>query len=86
MQVIVLGGMGRVGKTDVADWIVEAAEEDGMNPVRLSFADPLKKQAAADAGYGDDWRKYKAEKPEDYHILVKGSRVMELEEILKFLV
>ena len=27
-----------------------------------------------------------AEKPEDYHILVKGSRVMELEEILKFLV
>ena len=66
MQVIVLGGMGRVGKTDVADWIVEAAQEDGMNPVRLSFADPLKKQAAADAGYGDDWRKYKAEKPEDY--------------------
>ena len=66
MQVIVLGGMGRVGKTDVADWIVDAAKEDGMNPVRLSFADPLKKQAAADAGYGDDWRKYKAEKPEDY--------------------
>jgi len=26
-----------------------------------------------------------AEKPKDYHILVKGSRVMELEEILKFL-
>lgn len=66
MQVIVLGGMGRVGKTDVADWIIEAALEDGMNPVRLSFADPLKKKAAADAGFGDDWRKYKAEKPEDY--------------------
>ena len=66
MQVIVLGGMGRVGKTDVADWIIDAALEDGMNPVRLSFADPLKKKAAADAGFGDDWRKYKAEKPEDY--------------------
>ena len=50
MQVIVLGGMGRVGKTDVADWVVTAAKEDGLNPIRLSFADPLKKQAASDAG------------------------------------
>lgn len=66
MQVVVLGGMGRVGKTDVADWLVEAAKEDGMNPVRLSFADPLKRQAAEDAGYGDDWRKYKQENPEEY--------------------
>ena len=66
MQVIVLGGMARVGKTDIADWIVDQANVSGMHPIRLSFADPLKKQAAEDAGYGTDWRKYKKEKPSEY--------------------
>lgn len=66
MQVIVLGGMARVGKTDIADWIVDQANISGMHPIRLSFADPLKKQAAESAGYGSDWRKYKEEKPSEY--------------------
>lgn len=66
MQVIVLGGMARVGKTDIADWVVDQANISGMHPIRLSFADPLKKQAAQNAGYDDDWRRYKKEKPNEY--------------------
>lgn len=65
MHVIVLGGMARVGKTDVADYIQMNAEEEGMKVHRISFASPLKEAVAAEHGY-DDWRKFKDEKPEVY--------------------
>ena len=60
MQVIVLGGMARVGKTDVADYLEESAKIMGYNPVRLSFATPLKEAVAKENGY-DCWRKFKEE-------------------------
>ena len=65
MHVVVLGGMARVGKTDVADIIEMEAAMEGMHPVRVSFASPLKDAVAAEHGY-DDWRKFKEEKPEEY--------------------
>lgn len=65
MHVIVLGGIARVGKTDVADIIEMEAEAEGMRVKRLSFASPLKDAVAKEHGY-DDWRKFKEEKPEVY--------------------
>jgi hypothetical protein len=65
MHVIVLGGIARVGKTDVADIIEMEAEAEGMRVKRLSFATPLKDAVAEEHGY-DDWRKFKEEKPEVY--------------------
>jgi hypothetical protein len=66
MHVIVLGGMARVGKTDAADFIEDEAIEAGMRPYRVSFATPLKEEAAKENGYGNDWRKFKKEQPEKY--------------------
>lgn len=66
MYVIVLGGMARVGKTDAAEFIELMAELNGFFPKRISFAQPLKEAVAAEHGYGKDWQKFKAEKPETY--------------------
>ena len=65
MHVVVLGGMARVGKTDVADIIEMEAAMEGMHPVRVSFASPLKNAVAKEHGY-DDWRKFKEDQPEVY--------------------
>ena len=65
MHVIVLGGMARVGKTDVADYIEMEAANEGFIVMRISFATPLKETVAKDNGY-DDWRKFKKEKPDLY--------------------
>ena len=66
MHVVVLGGMARVGKTDVCDLLEMEAAMEGYEVKRVSFASPLKEAVAAEHGYGDDWRKFKAEKPEEY--------------------
>jgi hypothetical protein len=65
MHVIVLGGMARVGKTDVADYIEMHGAEEGFKVMRVSFATPLKEAVAKENGY-DDWRKFKEEKPDLY--------------------
>jgi hypothetical protein len=66
MYVIVLGGMARVGKTEVADMLENLAIESGFFPKRVSFAQPLKEAVAAEHGYGKNWRKFKSDKPELY--------------------
>jgi len=65
MHVVVLGGMARVGKTDVADLIEMEGAMEGYKPLRVSFASPLKEAVAKEHGY-DDWRKFKEDKPEVY--------------------
>ena len=65
MHVIVLGGMARVGKTDVADYIEMEAADEGFKVIRLSFATPLKEAVAKEHGY-DDWRIFKEEQPDLY--------------------
>ena len=65
MHVVVLGGMARVGKTDVADIIEMEAAMEGLHPIRVSFASPLKEAVAEEHGY-DDWRKFKEERSEFY--------------------
>ncbi len=65
MHVIVLGGMARVGKTDVADMLEMEGEMEGFNVVRVSFASPLKEAVAKEHGH-DDWRKFKEQMPEVY--------------------
>ena len=65
MHVVVLGGIARVGKTDVADIIEMEAKAEGMRVKRVSFASPLKEAVAKEHGY-DDWRKFKEEKPQVY--------------------
>ena len=66
MHVVVLGGMARVGKTDVADFLEDEAIDAGLKPHRISFATPLKEQAAMENGYDRDWRKFKEDQPEEY--------------------
>mgnify|MGYP003128383083 CR=1 FL=1 len=44
MHVIVLGGMARVGKTEVADILEMEAKLAGMNPKRISFSTPVKEE------------------------------------------
>tara|TARA_R110002012_G_scaffold321218_2_gene548210 strand:- start:428 stop:1330 length:903 start_codon:yes stop_codon:yes gene_type:complete len=65
MQVIVLGGIARVGKTEVADIIEMEAALAGKNPKRISFSTPLKEACAERNGYKDP-RKFKDEMPEVY--------------------
>ncbi len=65
MQVIVLGGIARVGKTEVADIIEMEAAMLGKNPKRISFSTPLKQACAEKHGYKDA-RKFKAEMPDVY--------------------
>ncbi len=65
MHVLAIGGMGRVGKSTVADYIeIESINHD-CRPIRLSFADPVKVEACKETGY-DDWRILKQEKPDLY--------------------
>ena len=65
MHVIVLGGMARVGKTEVADILEMEAKLAGMNPKRISFSTPVKEEVAARHDY-DDPRKFKEDHPETY--------------------
>ena len=65
MHVIVLGGMARVGKTDIADMLQMEGEMEGFNVVRVSFASPLKEAVAKEHGH-DDWRKFKEQMPDVY--------------------
>jgi len=65
MQVIVLGGIARVGKTEVADILEMEASMMGKNPKRISFSTPLKQACAEKHGYKDA-RKFKEEMPEVY--------------------
>lgn len=68
MFVLGIGGMAGSGKTTAADFIeVESINLD-CDPIRLSFADPVREQAAAQAGY-DDWRIFKKEKHSVYRKL-----------------
>ena len=60
MQVIVLGGIARVGKTEVADILEMEAAMLGKNPKRISFSTPLKQACAEKHGYKDP-RKFKDE-------------------------
>ena len=53
MQLIVLAGQARVGKTTLAKIIAEGAFNLGMKPELLSFAGPLKK-LAEEKGYAKD--------------------------------
>ena len=53
MQLIVLAGQARVGKTTLANIIAKSAFEFGMRPKLLSFAGPLKR-LAAEKGYDKD--------------------------------
>ncbi len=66
MHVVVLGGIARVGKTDICDILEMDAAAEGMRVKRISFATPLKEAVAEENGYGKDWRKFKDEKPEVY--------------------
>ena len=65
MQVIVLGGIARVGKTEVADILELEALELGKNPLRISFSTPLKQACAEKHGYQDP-RKFKEDMPDIY--------------------
>ncbi len=65
MHVIVLGGMARVGKTEVADIIEMEAKMAGFLPLRMSFSTPVKYEVAARHDY-DDPNKFKAEMPDVY--------------------
>lgn len=65
MQVIVLGGIARVGKTEVADILEMEAAMLGKNPKRISFSTPLKQACAEKHGYSDP-RKFKDEMPDVY--------------------
>lgn len=67
MQVIVLGGMARVGKTEVADILEMEAAILGKNPLRISFSTPLKQICAEKHGYKDP-RKFKQEMPDVYRV------------------
>ena len=65
MHVIVLGGMARVGKTEVADILEMEAKAAGLHPVRMSFSTPVKNEVAAQHNYDDPMR-FKEEMPEVY--------------------
>ena len=68
MHVIGIGGMAGSGKTTAADFIeIESINLD-CKPIRISFADPVRAEAAKRAGY-DDWRLLKKEKHEEYRKL-----------------
>ncbi|MBT61132.1 MAG: hypothetical protein CMA63_06255 [Euryarchaeota archaeon] len=66
MHVVVLGGLARVGKTDICDTIQMEGEAEGFKVKRISFASPLKEEVAKSNGYGTNWRKFKEEFPEKY--------------------
>jgi len=53
MQIIMIAGKARAGKTTLADIIAKEAFNNGFVPVLLSFAGPLKKDAA-EKGYCKD--------------------------------
>jgi len=68
MYVIGFGGIAGSGKSTAADYVeIESLNHD-CKPIRLSFADPVRAQAAKQAGY-DDWRIFKHEKPDLYREL-----------------
>tara|TARA_R100001591_G_scaffold115555_1_gene131210 strand:+ start:1516 stop:2436 length:921 start_codon:yes stop_codon:yes gene_type:complete len=68
MHVVVLGGLARVGKTDICDLIQMEGEVEGFEVKRISFASPLKEEVAKANGYGRNWRKFKEDEPEKYRI------------------
>lgn len=71
MFVIGIGGMAGSGKTTAADYIeIESINLD-CTPIRLSFADPVREQAAAQAGF-DDWRIFKKQNHEEYRDLCQS--------------
>lgn len=65
MFVLGFGGMAGSGKTTAADFVeIESINLD-CKPIRISFADPVREQAAKEAGY-TDWRIFKNEKHDLY--------------------
>ena len=59
-------GMGECGKTTACKILCKYLYEQNKTPKIISFAGPLKRAAAREAGYGNDWEKFKAEKPKEY--------------------
>tara|TARA_R100000458_G_C8261411_1_gene236891 strand:- start:947 stop:1714 length:768 start_codon:yes stop_codon:yes gene_type:complete len=59
MNLIMIAGRARVGKTTLAKWIADFAFENGLRPVLLSFAGGLKKEVH-EMGYT------KEDNPEEY--------------------
>jgi hypothetical protein len=66
MHVVVLGGLARVGKTDICDTIEMEGEAEGFKVKRVSFASVLKEKVARANGYGKNWRKFKEDYPKEY--------------------
>ena len=65
MQILLISGIAQCGKTYAADWLAKWAFTQGMRPIILPFAEPVKAEAARIHGY-KDWRLFKKEKPEEY--------------------
>ena len=71
MFVIGIGGIAGSGKSTAADFIeIESINHD-CKPIRLSFADPVRAQAAEEAGF-EDWRILKDQNHEMYRILCQS--------------
>ena len=73
MQLIVLAGQARVGKTTLANIIAKSAFDLGLRPKLLSFAGPLK-QLAVDKGYDKD------KEPQKYREFCQEYGAMKREE------
>lgn len=71
MQVIGIGGIAGSGKSTAADYIeIESINYD-CKPIRLSFADLVRKEAGMNSGY-NDWRILKDKDPELYRELCQS--------------
>jgi hypothetical protein len=65
MSLYAFVGQAESGKTAACKILTRLFYEAGYHPKTISFAAPLKRAVAAEAGY-DDWEKFKTEHPERY--------------------
>ncbi len=90
---LILGDMAELGESskkehqELVHWI-ESLSIDRVLLVGTNFQEVCKPSSNMDVfkGRPEIEAMLNSKKPEGYHILVKGSRVMELEKVLKFLV
>lgn len=71
MHVIGIGGIAGSGKTTAADYIQIESINFDCKPIRLSFADLVRKEAGERSGY-DDWRILKEKDPNEYRKLCQS--------------